>query len=84
MTISSNFIIDKFGVPPTPVYESMMVTDLKEILTETQYTIVTSKISGKRSVEIARDLSVSPTTITKRMVEIKKIIKDYLYERIQS
>jgi len=59
-------------------YESLMLTDFKDLLSKEQYKILRYKMQGFMNVEIANFLSVCPATIGKRVAEIKKIVKGYI------
>jgi DNA-binding NarL/FixJ family response regulator len=56
----------------------LLYDDLKEWCTEEQLRIIKYKMKGYKNIEIAKKLNVCPATITKRIMDIKTILKGYL------
>lgn len=52
--------------------------DLEEYYSAEQIVIIKYKMKGYKNIEIAKKLSVCPATITKRIKDIKKILRGYL------
>lgn len=52
--------------------------DLKEYYSNEQIVIIKYKMKGYKNIEIAKKLEVCPATITKRMKDIRKILRGYL------
>jgi len=55
----------------------LLLDDLRNLLTPTQFTVLTYKEKGYKNIEIARKLGVCPATITKRIKEIRAILREY-------
>ena len=58
----------------------LLYDDLKEYCNEEQLRIIKYKMKGYKNIEIAKKLEVCPATITKRMKDIRKILRSYLKE----
>ena len=58
----------------------LLYDDLKEYCDKEQLLIIKYKMKGYKNIEIARKLEVCPATITKRLKDIKMILRRYLTE----